>query len=419
LTASPVPAAEPLAIVLGGTHPHRALIGNLKARGYRVLLVDYLESPPAKAAADEHVRISTLAMDDVLALARAREAALVIAACVDRANVTAAYVAERLGLPAPYDFATAELIANKRAMKQRLLSLGVPTAAFEVLGSAAEAERLSMRFPVVAKPIDTGGSKGVRKAGDPVQLQLAVQEAFRVTRSAEILVEEFLDGVEVSADCLVQDGEPHVLMLRRKYVQRGEAGEVLSAYASVCPGGMRPAAEARIQRLTRDIARGFGLRTTPLLVQFMVDGDDVRVIEFAPRVGGGLNYRVVLLHAGIDIVDASVDAFLGRSVTLAAARSGGYIATHHVYTEAGRFGQVRKHERLVEEGIVAEFYVNKTRGAPIGAGMTSADRVASFIVLAQSAEELLRRVREAMQRIDVVDVDGRSIIRRHVYLKAL
>jgi phosphoribosylamine-glycine ligase len=194
---------------------------------------------------------------------------------------------------------------------------------------------------------------------------------------------------------------------------------VLSAYASVCPAGIRPAAEARIQRLTRDIARGFGLRTTPLLVQFMVDGDDVRLIEFAPRVGGGLNYRVVLLHSGIDIVDAAVDAFLGRSTALAAARSGGYIATHHVYTEAGRFGQVRNHERLVEEGIVAEFYVNKTRGAPIGAGMTSADRVASFIVLAQSAEELLRRVREAMQRIDVVDVDGRSIIRRHVYLKAL
>lgn len=59
------------------------------------------------------------------------------------------------------------------------------------------------------------------------------------------------------------------------------------------------------------------------------------------------------------------------------------------------------------------------RGAPIGASMSSSERVASFMVRADSEAELLRRTREAMQRLDVVDVDGRSIMRRDVYLKAL
>jgi len=414
-----MPAEKPLAIVLAGTHPHIPLIENLKVRGYNVLLVDYLEAPPAARVADEHSLISTLAMDDVLALARERNAALVIATCVDRANVTAAYVAERLGLPAPYGFAMAELVANKLRMKEELARLGIPTAAFRVLGSPAEASQLAMRFPVVAKPIDTGGSKGVRKAANPAELQLAVDEAFKVTRSAQILVEEFLEGEEVSADCLVQDGEPHVLVLRKRYVQRSVDGAVLSAYASVSPAAISEAARLGILRITRDIARGFGLRTTPLLVQFMVDGDDARVIEFAPRVGGGLNFRFVQLKAGVDIIDATVDAYLGRTIALAGHAGSGYLAANHVYTDAGRFGEVRNQDRLLEEGIVAEFYVHKPRGAPIGASMSSADRVASFMVAAESGEELLRRTREAMQRLDVVDVDGRSIMRRDVFLQAL
>jgi len=412
-------AAKPLAIVLAGTNPHIPLIENLKARGYYVLLVDYLESPPARKVADEHSRVSTLAMDDVLSLARERKAALVIAACVDRANVTAAYVAEQLGLPAPYGFATAELVANKLRMKERLVSVGVPTAAFKVLRSPAEAERLAMDFPVVAKPIDTGGSKGVRKASSAEELKLAVEEAFKVTRSAEILVEEFLEGVEVAADCLVQDGEPHIFVVRQKYVQRGGGGAVLFPYASVSPAKISPAAQERIRGVTRDIARGFGLQTTPLLVQFMVNGDEVRVIEFAPRVGGGLNYRFVLLKTGVDIIDATVNAYLGRPTALADDAGGGYLAANHVYSEAGRFGEVRNHDRLLTEGVVAEFYIHKSRGAPIGASLSSSDRVASFMVRADSAEELLRKTKEAMKRIDVLDVDGRSIMRRDIYLKAL
>jgi biotin carboxylase len=413
-------ADKPLAIVLGGTHPHVPLIENLRRRGYRVLLVDYLESPPAARIADEHSRLSTLATDEVLALARERRAALVIAACVDRANVTAADVAEQLGLPTPYGYATAARIADKLRMKQDLVRLGIPTAAFRVLDNPAHADRLAMRLPVVAKPIDTGGSKGVRMAADAAGLRLAVDEAFKASRASQILVEEFLDGVEVGADCLVQDGEPRILALRRKYVQRGVGGAVLSAYASVSPAAISPAARQRIVGVTRDIARGFGLRATPLLVQFMVDGDEVRVIEFAPRVGGGLNHRFVRLSAGVDLIDATVDAWLGLPVALADADGGrGFLAAHHVYAEAGRFGEVRGADALAGDGTVAECYVHKARGAPIGASMSSADRVASFMVRADDEAGLLRRIGEAMRRLDAVDIDGRSIIRRDICLKAL
>lgn len=411
--------AGPLAIVLGGTNPHIALIENLRGRGYHVVLADYLEAPPASRVADEHVRLSTLDRQGVLALARARQASLVIAACVDQANVTAAYVAEVLGLPTPCRHATTEQIANKLTMKQGLARLGVATPGFHFARNPMEAEALPVRFPVVVKPVDCGGSKGVRKAVDRRQLRLAAEEAFKVTRAQEILVEDFCEGVEVSADCFVRGGEPHIPLLRRKHVQSAGLDAVLANYASVSPAAISPLARQCIERATRDIVRGFALHTTPLLVQFIVNGDDARVIEFAPRVGGGMNYRLVLLHTGVDIVDATIDAHLGRSPALDGNGRAGFISANHVYAEAGRFGEVRNQDRLLRQGIVDEFYVHKSHGAAIGPSLASADRVASFIIRAADAGQLLSRIRQTFERLDVVDVNGRSIMCRDIYLKSL
>ena len=396
-----------------------ALVEQLKARGYRVLLADYLASPPAARVADEHVRVSTLAMDDVVALAQATKARLVIATCVDRANVTAAYVAERLGLPSPYSHATAARIANKLAMKQRLVERGIPTAPFAAVRSADEAAQLPLSFPVVVKPIDTGGSKGVRKATNRDALHVAVEDAFKVTHADTVIVEAFLDGDEVGADCFVQDGALHVLLLRRKYVMSGRDGEVLATYASLCPAPIPARMEAAIVDATRAIVHAFDLRTTPLLAQFIVDGNEARVIEFAPRVGGGTNHRQVLLRTGVDIVAAAIDSYVGKTTPLAPRRVPGCSASVHLYAHAGCFGDIRHADELISRGVIEGVYPHKAWGAQIGPGMSSSDRVASFVVSGDSFEVLLGKVRAGVETIDVVDVDGNSMLRRDVYLKKL
>ena len=116
------------AIVLGGTSAHIALIKNLKQRGFYVILADYLDNPPAKEYADEHVQASTLDEQEILALAKERCADLVISACVDQANITACYVMEQLGKTTPYSYETALAITNKGVMKQKMMEYGVPTS---------------------------------------------------------------------------------------------------------------------------------------------------------------------------------------------------------------------------------------------------------------------------------------------------
>jgi formate-dependent phosphoribosylglycinamide formyltransferase (GAR transformylase) len=107
------------ALVLGGTADHYDLIIKLKKRGYKVILIDYHDNPPAKKVADEYIKESILNQKEVLRIAQKKKINLIITACIDQALVTACYVAEKLALPAPFSFKTALMVTNKVLMKKK------------------------------------------------------------------------------------------------------------------------------------------------------------------------------------------------------------------------------------------------------------------------------------------------------------
>ena len=121
---------KPIAIVLGGANPHKALIQNLKDRGYYTILMDFAENPVAKSVVDKHIRESALDTDKILEIASTLKADVVISTCGDQMNVVACYVAEKLGLPRPYDYKTALNVTNKLLMKQMMMENNIPTSKY-------------------------------------------------------------------------------------------------------------------------------------------------------------------------------------------------------------------------------------------------------------------------------------------------
>lgn len=403
-----------VAIVLGGTNPHIELIKNLKTRGYHVILVDYLKAPPAKMFADEHIQESSLDHKAVQRIAREKKAACVLALCVDQANFVAACVSEELGLPAPYGYSIFEQSANKIKMKEKLVKAKIRTSPFQVLHSLNQLNDVRLKYPLVVKPADCGGSKGVRKVSNREELKCAAEEAFNLTQRDSILVEDFCEGLEVSADCFIQNGQAKVLMFREKYIHSHNTGTVLASYASVSPVLLSTGAETEISHAIQSIADNFNLETTPLLVQFIVNEDRASVLEFAPRIGGGLNFRTIPLKTGIDIIQASVNAWLGKSVELNECLYNGYVSTNHVYALPGLFGEVRNYQRLLRDEVITEIYIHKARNAIIGKSMSSSDRVASFIVKADTKQELFNKMDLAFDTLDVLDINGKSVLHREV-----
>jgi len=226
----------PVAIVLGGTSAHAILITNLHARGYTTVLVDYLENPPAASLAGRHIRESTLDVAAVAQIARDHNAALVIATSVDQANVVACEVSEILGLPHPYSGTTGHTIANKTLVKQRMVALGIPTAKHISLKNTADLDTVlktaDLAFPLIVKPADSNGSKGVVRCDTLSELATGIDRALDYSRTAEAIVEDFIDGTEYNIYALLSDGKPHIITACRKYNHDSTDDTAITSYAT-------------------------------------------------------------------------------------------------------------------------------------------------------------------------------------------
>lgn len=397
---------KPVALVLGGTNPHNGLIEKLKNRGFFCILVDYLENPPAKSAADLHIQESTLDREKVLELAKELGASLVIATCVDQANVTACYVAEALNLPKPYSFEEASEISDKVKMKQRMKNAGIPTAPYIRTNKLEGLSIESLNFPLVVKPADANGSKGVRRVDNIDELYKYLKEALAISRNGDAIVEEFVDGDEIGVDCFVAAGKAHVVTMHKKRKPSIKDGSVIYSIGSISPPDISSKAKDAIVEIANKIAGEFGLKNTPLLMQLIVVGDHASVVEFAPRIGGGLNFRKIELFAGFDILSASIDSYYNIPVDIKKKEIDFLYSENHIYVQPGVFERVEGISGLLNSGTILEFYQNKTKGMTIASGNASKDRVGSFIVKGKNINEVKSKIVKAFEEIIIYDKDS-------------
>lgn len=406
---------HPVAIVLGGTNPHIALIKNLQKRGYHVVLIDYFENPPAAEFADEHIRESTLDQEKVLEISKEIDAKLVISACIDQANVTACYVAEQLGLPKPYSHATSLNVTDKGIMKEMMLEGRIPTSKYIVVGQVDDQRISSLKFPLVVKPSDCTGSKGVRKATTHHELREYLTSALQVGRAHKAIVEEFKEGMEVQADFFVKDGEAFFVMMRQKIKVVGGKGTILQSFGSIIPVEVSEKARANMLKVANQIVQTFKLENTSLFFQAIVNGDEVNIVEFAARVGGGLSYRMIQVMAGFDILDATVDSYFGIPVEVKYKHPESCYSTVIIYSRPGIFDSVSGYQELLEQKGIEEFFFFKTRGMQVGEELTSGNRVGAFLTKADNPQELLKKMNTAVNKLEILDAEGNPIMRKDIY----
>lgn len=408
---------KPIAIVLGGTSPHIELIHQLKERNYYVILIDYLPNPPAKKHADLHIQESTLDPEAVLKVAQQYNANLVISACVDQANITACYVAEKMNLPHPYSYELANNITNKGYMKKIMVANDIPTTKYIFLNNGEELSNFDLRFPVMVKPADSCAASGVKKANNINELNLFLQEAKKVSRTGRTVVEEFFAGVEVSVYAFIKNGVANILMISERISTIEGENQVLKCYATITPPNISQTSLNKIQESTTRIANVFGLDNTPLHVQYIIDGDEISVIEFAPRVGGGISYRNIKNHTGFDIISSTIDSYLQQSVEIDYKCSNRYFSVNLAYGIPSTFDRLTGIESLIKEGVVDSIHYHKTPGSVITDDRASGGRIAAILISGNSRQEVLDKVKFTFETINAYDPEGKQILRKDLYIK--
>jgi len=407
---------KPVAIVLGGTATHIELVMNLKNRGYYVLLIDYLDSPPALKFCDHHIQESTLEKDRVLAIAKEFQAELVVSTSVDQANATAAYVSEFLSLPSFYSHQTAITVSDKIKMKHFLKANNIPSAGFFTLEKEEEIHNRGLNYPLVVKPVDTTGSKGVFKIEGDEDFLIRIEESKSYSKSGCLLVEEFIEGEEIQCDFFVIDGIPHFLMDRKKLKPIITENKVLQSVGSVIPSGSFNNVIDQVKTIATNIASSLNIKATPLFIQCIVKNEKVYVLEFALRIGGGLSAALLSLVNGFDFVNASINALLGKEIDIKYKELNRMYSTLLIYASEGVFEMVTGLEKVDTHRLAEKTFVLKAVGNKTSSKLMSSDRIVSFVISGSNLKEINHKKEKILNLIDVLDNNGKSIMVREVYL---
>lgn len=401
-------------LVLAGGFPQIALIEELHKRECYVLLADYNENPVAKKYADSYFQVSTLDADAIKNIAKEEHVDFLITACTDQALLTVAKVSEELGLPCYIDYQTALNVTNKQYMKEMFEKNKIPTAKHVILDKYDSKAIESMQYPLIVKPVDCNSSKGVRRCENDNELKKFLDEAIKYSRTKTAVVEEYIDGDELTVDVYVENGIANVLSISNSIKIKEKDKFVI--FRTINPAAVSESVVKQVNIIAQQIVDAFHLSNSPMLIQILTDGKKAYVIEFSARTGGGVKYLLIKHASGFDVIKAIVDLTLGIKPHYKKSDANSkYLVNDFIYCKKGVYDHLDGFEELKKSGIIKDYYVFGWKGNHFtGELKASGDRVGGYTVVADTQEELVKKHNEARKHIKVMNIQNEDIARHDI-----
>ncbi len=304
-------------LIIGGSYEQEPLIRKAQQMGYRTVVIDWDEQAPGYKIADVARRVSTTDAAGAIALGKEFNIIGVLTNASETAIVTIAKVAEALGLPGT-TIEVAERTTDKELMKLAFQKYYLPTAPFSVVRTEVEALVAAEKhgFPCIIKPADSAGSRGVLKMDAITEVPAASAYALNCSKKKKCLVEEFIDGIELSADSLSYQGYTEVLAISDK--EKAISGKNQVAMNIVYPPRFPPEEVAIAKKLITDAVHAVGITDGPAHTEIMRRGkNDFVIIEMGSRGGGFFTFsKVVPAISGIDTLEQLILLAVGKPITI-------------------------------------------------------------------------------------------------------
>jgi phosphoribosylamine-glycine ligase len=295
-----------------------------------------------------------------------------------------------------------------------MIENGIPTSKYVAIGrewSLSDFKHLN--YPLVVKPVDSNGSKGVKKVESADDIQKYLDEAFGYSLSGDVIVEEFNEGSELSIDVYVEGNSAKILSVisLEKIKQNKDSFTIVqSNYPPICEYDSE-----EIKRVVQQIVDVFGLKDTPLLIQAIQTTRGLRVVEFSARMGGGSKFRSIKTFSGVDIMNVYVRMVMGEKPSVNPQRLVNNASMSFVYCTPGVFSKICGFDELVAQGVIKYYYTYKMPGCEIVKSNTSSDRVAGFMIVGDSLQEVKQKIEYANSRLKVLDENGNDIMNHNLY----
>ena len=343
-------------LLLGGSAQQLVAIRAAKELGYYTIVCDYLPDNPGQYEADKFYNASTTDIEAVYKIARNEAVNGILAYASDPAALPAAITAERLGLPTN-PTQSVEILGLKYPWRKFLHDNGFACPKFYSFNPLTPIDEIkdntrNFTYPIVVKPTDSSGSKGVTKLDNLEGLEKAVKWANEYSRNKVLLVEEFIQRsypYVIGGDIFVWNGK--IVLYGEMDCLRDTLRSPLIPIGKKKPAGLNKKQEEIVHKELQRIVTALDVRFGEMNIEILLDKDDnVHFLELGPRAGGNMIPIQLSDAYGIDLVKANIQAamgvkpdFVGKSVE---ALPGCYM--HYVLHsyESGTFSSIEINESI-------------------------------------------------------------------------
>ena len=390
-------------MILGASILQLPAIKKAKELGLEVVVVDM--NPEAVGFNEDGIIkevISTIDVPAVVEAAKRNGIDGVMTLASDMPMRSVAAVAKELGLVG-ITGETALKATNKAEMRKALFEYGVPVPKFFKVSNKDEYNEAvkSFNVPFIVKPADNSGSRGIVKI-ENLSDKKSIDEAYGYSRASsrngDVVVEEYMNGPEVSVETLTTDGECHVIQITDKmttgsphFVETGHSQPTMLPYETV----------GKIKQITKDANKAVGITNGPSHTEIIVTEDGPKIVELGARLGGDcITTHLVPLSTGIDMVECCIKIALGEKPDIEKKFEKGS-AIRYFRQKAGVVKSIDGVENAERSKGVKHVSVVHGVGEKVTDIVDSASRMGFVIAQDINAEEAKKDCENALEKISV------------------
>lgn len=382
-------------LLLGGSRYILPIIEAAHKLGVYVITCDYLPDNIAHKYSDEYANVSIIDREAVLKAAKELAVDGIMSFACDPGVATAAYVAEKLGLPSCGPYESVNILQNKGLFRKFLTDNGfnVPVAKGYSNYEDALADKDIFNWPVIVKPVDSAGSKGVTKVETPDKLKESIDYALSFSHTAEFIIEDFLEkkGHSSDTDSFSVDGELKFVSFSAQRFDEN-AGNPYTPSAYSWPATISNEHQKELTNEIQRLLKLLNMRTSIYNIETRecTDGK-AYIMELSPRGGGNRLAEMLRYATGVDLITNAVRAAVGMAVEGVEQKDyDGCWAEVILHSDtAGVFDKLWVSDEIAENVIEKDIWIES--GAEVG-DFSGANEAIGTLVLKFSTQERLQEV---------------------------
>ncbi len=371
-----------------------------KKLGLKVIVVDRNPNAPGMALADHNYTVDIIDKGEVLKIAKKYNIDGILTLQSDHGVPTVGYVNDELGLSG-VSFQVANWCSNKINTRIQLVKKNCAQPKFFFIKNREQAKEATKEigYPCVFKAPDSSGSRGVIKVTDESQIRTAIKEAFSYSKQTNIIIEEFIEGIEFGAQTFSVNGKCELVLMHNDTLSEPP---YMIPIGHSFPFSTLNSSETLIAiEKIKEAVEAIGITDGPANVDIILDTytKEVKIIEIGARIGATCLPELVYYYSGINWVKESIKCAIGEKADLQIKRKQPVAA---VIIESPQDGIFKSYTPVKEDSSILEFEITVNHGDEVSKLRKGTDRIGKVVSKGKSSLEAERNATEVKDSLNIL-----------------